>query len=102
MARFDVYRPTGLPARYAVDVQSDILSELSSRVVIPLFPVQSSSERPLEKLKPVLTIEGQDFILATTDLGMVPTLALGKPVANVEAEHREVITAAMDFLFDGY
>lgn len=102
MARFDVYRPSGLPAQFAVDVQSDILSELESRVVIPLAPVDAAAREVVDRLKPVLEIDGLDFLLVTTDLGMVPNNILGRAFTNIEAEHRDTITAAMDFLFQGY
>ncbi len=101
MVRFDVYRPTGLPARLAVDVQSDVLSDLDSRVVIPLRPFVPSAGEAVYKLMPVLDIEGENYLLVTTDIAMVPNRLLGRPITNIEAEHRDTITAAMDFLFQG-
>ncbi|WP_297732442.1 CcdB family protein [uncultured Maricaulis sp.] len=102
MARFDVYRPTGRPASWLVDVQSSLLGELESRVGIPLVPVEDGRQETIDRLMPVLDIEGRDFVLVTTDIAMVPTRLLGTPVTNIEAEHRDTITAAMDFLFQGY
>ncbi|WP_291841707.1 CcdB family protein [Maricaulis sp.] len=102
MARFDVYRPTGRPASWLVDVQSSLLSDLESRVGIPLVPLEGGRQETIDRLMPVLGIEGQDFVLVTTDIAMVPTHLLGTPVTNIEAEHRDTITAAMDFLFQGY
>ncbi|MDF1768055.1 CcdB family protein [Maricaulis sp.] len=102
MARFDVYRPTGRPASWLVDVQSGLLSDLESRVGIPLLPVESGRQDAIDRLMPVLGIEGRDFVLVTTDIAMVPTRLLGAPITNIEAEHRDTITAAMDFLFQGY
>lgn len=102
MARFDVYRPTGRPATLAVDVQSDVLSELDSRVLIPLRPLDASAQESAHRLVPVLEIDGGDYLLVTTDIAMVPCRFLGQPVGNIEAEHRDTITAAMDFLFQGF
>ena len=102
MARFDVYQPTGRPASLAVDVQSDVLSELDSRVLIPLRPLDASTQEAAHRLVPVLEIDGRDYLLVTTDIAMVPCRLLGPPVANIEAEHRDTITAAMDFLLQGF
>jgi toxin CcdB len=102
MARFDVYRPTGRPASWLVDVQAGLLSDLESRVGIPLVPAKGGRQDAIDRLMPVLTIDGQDFVLVTTDIAMVPTRLLGSPVTNIEADHRDTITAAMDFLFQGY
>ena len=39
MARFDVYRnPEG--SGYLLDVQADLLSDLNTRVVVPLIPAE--------------------------------------------------------------
>ncbi len=102
MARFDVYRPTGRTANWLVDVQSGLLSELESRVGIPLLPLESGRQDAIDRLMPVLGIEDRDFVLVTTDIAMVPTRLLGAPVTNIEAEHRDTITGAMNFLFQGY
>ncbi len=50
MARFDVYRFPSKSAPLVVDVQSDILGELNSRVVIPLVPVTKAASEELPRL----------------------------------------------------
>ncbi len=84
-----------------VDVQAEILGDLASRVVIPLRVVEQAEEPPLPRLKPVLVIGGQSYLLLTTDIGAQPIHSLGKPVGNVKA-HRDEIILAMDFLFQGF
>ena len=102
MARFDLYRVGTWHVPLLVDVQADILEEFDSRVVIPLRAVGPADELSLPRLKPVLLVEGQPHILITTDIGAQPLHWLGQPVGNIEAEHRDTITAAMDFLFQGF
>ena len=105
MARFDVYPNPGAHASttpYLLDVQSDLLDGLESRVVIPLrsldhFPTVKLPAR----LTPVLNIQGQDFLLETPKLGAVPLRVLKTPVSSLLAEQAR-ITAALDFLFQGY
>lgn len=105
MARFDVYSNPGSHAKttpYLLDVQSDLLDGLDSRLVIPLrslkhFPKVTLSSR----LTPVLTIEGDDFLLETPKMGAVPQRILKSPVTSLSLEQDRII-AALDFLFQGY
>jgi toxin CcdB len=105
MARFDVYANPGEHARttpYLLDVQSNLLDGLDSRMVIPLrdlahFPKVKLSMR----LTPVLRINGKDFLLETPKMGAVPQRILKTAVASLAHEQVQ-ITGALDFLFQGY
>ena len=102
MARFDVYANPGARAAatpFLLDVQSDLLDSLESRVVIPLrdlaaFPQVALSER----LTPVLSVDGRALMLETPKMAAVPRRALGAPLLSLAAEQARV-TAAMDFVF---
>ena len=59
MARFDIFKSRG-ELGYLLDVQSDLLSGLNTRVVVPLLP-KSSAPTPAQRLNPVFSIEGQEF-----------------------------------------
>lgn len=105
MARFDVYANTGRHAAttpYLLDVQSDLLDGLDSRVVIPLRSLQAFPKVKLStRLTPVLTIMGEDFLLETPKMGALPQRMLKTPVISLSHD-QERITAALDFLFQGY
>jgi len=105
MARFDVYANPGRHAEstpYLVDVQSDLLDGLDSRMVIPLRRVQDFPEVKLpHRLIPVVTIQGATYLLETPKMGAVPERILKSPVASL-ARQSDSIREAMDFLFDGY
>jgi toxin CcdB len=85
MARFDVYATPGRHADstpYLLDVQSDLLDGLDSRVVIPLRRRERFPAVPLaDRLPPTLSIAGAEFILETPKMGAVPRRALSAPVA---------------------
>ncbi|RMB04874.1 CcdB family protein [Eilatimonas milleporae] len=102
MARFDVHRYPGKTAPMVVDVQADLLSDLNTRVVVPLVPHAQAANEALPRLKPVLEIDGQAYILMTTDIAALPERSLGQCVANLEAHYREDIIGALDFLFQGF
>lgn len=104
MARF-VYSIPGNQSGttpYLLDVQSDLLDGLDSRMVIPLRSLRHFPKVKLSlRLTPVLAIDGEDFLLETPKMGAVPLRVLKSPVASL-AQSQEQITAALDFLFQGY
>jgi toxin CcdB len=102
MARFDVYRFAAKAAPLVVDVQADLLEDLASRVVVPLVPVRNAGREALPQLKPRIVVEGKDYILMTTDIAALPRARLGPRIGNIEAEHRDDIVNALDFLFVGF
>ncbi len=105
MPRFDVYRNGGEHAEatpYLLDVQSDLLQGLDTRIVIPLrrcdcFPAVNLPAN----LTPTFEIEGVECLLETPKLAAVPLRLLKTPVASLASRQFE-ITAAMDFLFYGF
>ncbi|SIT66993.1 toxin CcdB [Ectothiorhodosinus mongolicus] len=105
MARFDVYLNTGKHAKttpYLLDIQSDLLDELDSRVVIPLRRLSDFPQVRLPtRLTPIVAIEGKEFIIETPKMGAVPRSVLKSPISTL-ADEQTVITAALDFLFQGY
>ncbi|MFQ5562577.1 MAG: CcdB family protein [Parvularculaceae bacterium] len=102
MARFDVYRFPSKAAPLVIDVQSNILNDLNSRVVIPLAPAAKADREQLPRLKPKIAIGEKDYILMTTDIAALPVNRLGDRVVNLEADYRDEITNALDFLFFGF
>lgn len=105
MARFDVYPNPGAQASttpYLIDVQSDLLEGLDSRMVIPLRSLEHFAPVKLPaRLTPVLVILGKDYLLETPKMGAVPKRILRGCVASLRDE-QACITDAMDFSFHGF
>jgi toxin CcdB len=105
MARFDVYANQGQHARttpYLLDVQCGLLDGLDSRVVIPLRSLaQMPAVKRPERLMPIVSVLGEEFVLETPKMAAVPLRALKAPVASLAANQAD-ITSALDFLFNGY
>ncbi|MCV3273961.1 CcdB family protein [Roseobacter sinensis] len=99
MARHDVY-PNPEGTGYIIDLQSDLLSALNTRVVAPLMP-RDSAPQPAQWLNPMFEIEGQSVILVTQFMAAVPCTLLRTPVATLEAEHA-AITRAVDMVMQGF
>ena len=101
MARFDVYSYDRFGASYLLDVQADILSGLKTRMMIPLVALSVAGPQTYPRLKPVLEIEGAQYVLMTTDMAVMAIRGLSRPVANLE-HSRHVIVDSIDFLLQGY
>lgn len=99
MAKYDVY-PNLSDRGYLLDLQSDLLEGIASRVVAPLVPT-SATLRAASRLNPVFEIEGGDHILLTQSMSAVPVRILGTPVTNL-ADRFDEITNAVDMVFVGF
>ena len=84
---------------YLVVLQSDLVSGLTSTVVAPLVPREQM--KGAQRLNPLLPVEGQDYWLATHELFAVDQRILRAKVATL-TQHRDVIIAALDFVFVGF
>ena len=100
MSRFDVYQYSGR-VPLLVDVQADLLSDLKTRVVIPLVLHAKASAEAAPRLKPVIKVKGKSYILMTTDIGTVRASDFGSHVANIE-DQRQAVVDALDFLLQGF
>lgn len=85
---------------FLVDVQADLLSELGSRVVIPLTKATKLARKPIDRLTPVIKVDGDEYLLLTPQLAGIRSAELGPPVATL-TEQRQIIVAAIDFLITG-
>jgi toxin CcdB len=101
MAHLDVHRNTRPNRRiipFVVDIQSNLLDYLSTRVVVPLRPEGSIVRGG--RLNPLFEIEGHRVVMATAEIAAVRVLDLGEIVTSLDA-HRDDIIAALDVLWTG-
>jgi|SRR5882672_9716190 len=104
MAQFTVHENKNARTRgafpYLLDVQSDLLEALDTRVVIPLVKAKTRTGKPITHLMPLLRIGANDYVLLVPQLAGIARRELGASVAVV-AQHRTEIVAALDFLITG-
>lgn len=99
MPKYDVYpNPSG--EGYLLDVQTDLLSDLNTRVVVPLLPT-SKAPKPATKLNPIFELDGESVVMATQFMAAVPIGILNTPVLKLDEEF-EKVTAAIDMLMQGF
>ena len=106
MARFDLYNNAGrtqASTPYLLDVQSDHLGSLNSRVVVPLTRVAGNYTPGTiaQDLSPLIEIRGEQFVLETAFLAAVPLTHLGRAIGTLKRE-QDRIGAALDRLFGAY
>ncbi|WP_130834479.1 CcdB family protein [[Erwinia] mediterraneensis] len=101
--QYVVYRNRGNSKAYPylLDIQSDIIDELHTRLVIPLYPVSNIIAPPVKRLTPLLSVEGSDYLLMTHEMASVRLSQLGTEVMDARP-FRQVIKNALDFIFDGF
>lgn len=98
MAQFDVQSlnsGTGL----VIDCQSDLLSQLNTRLVVPLIP-RDRAPTPAQRLNPIFTIRGHEHVMATQFAAAVHVRELGEVVASLRDRSFEIV-AALDVLVSG-
>jgi toxin CcdB len=103
--QFAVYRNRNARTRaqfpLLVDVQSDLLEDLQTRVVIPLSKAAALTKKPMGQLMPLLQFEKEVYVLLTPQLAGIARSELG-PSAGTLAARRDTILAALDFLLTGF
>jgi len=86
---------------YLLDVQSDLLESLQTRVIVPLAYPEILSGMIAQRLNPVFEVEGREVLMLTPELAGVPKRLLGLQVTSLESE-RDRIIAALDFMILGW
>lgn len=103
MAQFDVYLNPNADTRdavpYLLDVQTDLLDGLATRVVVPLVAVEEMGVAA-RHLNPQFKIKGTAVVMSTAELAGVSTRSLGDKVASLKNRRDEII-AALDLLLTG-
>jgi toxin CcdB len=103
MAQFDVYRnanrKTAAAIPYLLNVQTDLLESLVTRMVVPLLRASEMS-KPAKGLNPKFEVEGTTVIMSTAELAGVPVRILGERVTSLKRRRQEIM-AALDLLFTG-
>lgn len=104
MAQFDVYRNPSKTTRkyypYILDIQSPYISEIATRIVIPLGYSSSFSNEIMTGLTPEITYESEKLLLLTPQISSIPAKLLKEPIGSL-SHLREVIINALDFAVAG-
>ena len=104
MAQFDVYTNPSKSSRAAfpfiVDIQNTLLSDIKTRIVIPLGKFSHFNHERMHGLTPLVTYEDEKFVLLTPQIASIPAKLLKSPVGSLEHLRDDVI-ASLDFAITG-
>jgi|TARA_B100000745_G_scaffold97184_1_gene61727 toxin CcdB len=104
MAQFDVYKNPSKKSSayypYLVDIQNDYISELQTRIVIPLAKAEFFNNDAMSRLQISLRFENENLLLMTPQISSISRKQLKKPVGSV-AHLRQQIIDALDFAISG-
>lgn len=104
MAQFWIYKNTNRATQqripYLWDIQSSLLDDLQTTVVIPLQPKALIGKAAITRLCPEVEIEGEKFVALTSQIAGVDRRVLGQKVCDLSAYRSEII-AAVDFMISG-
>lgn len=105
MAQFDVYVNPQPESRrfvpYVVDVQSPLIDQLTTRLVLPLSRVGVRQDSLPVNLCPVVEVDGEALSLLPHLAAPVSARILKKPVSSLGHRAAE-ITGAMDAVLSGF
>lgn len=100
MAQFDVYRNPSKTSQkyypYLLDIQSSYISEIATRIVIPLAYASSFGSEVMEGLTPKIVFNDEVLLLVTPQISSVPAKILKNPVGSL-AHCKEPVINALDF-----
>jgi toxin CcdB len=104
MAQFAVHRNqhTQTRARFPLllDIQADFLKDLATRIVIPLTPQAASKSQKMDRLMPVVDVDGRKYVVVTPQLSAIAKKELGPVVADLSGDRVDFVNA-LDFLLTG-
>ena len=95
-----VYRlPCGV---LVVDVQSDLLNPINTRVVVPLIEAADLPGAQPGRLTPVFEVEGQAVMLLPLQMAAIPLRELGRqPIRLLTEAEAYAVSGALGVLFEG-
>lgn len=99
MEKYNVYK-SRFGSGFLLDVQTDLLSGLNTRVVIPLM-LASDAPKAAKYLNPTFEIDGVQLVMMTQFIASIPDSELKGSIMNLKQNHHE-ISSALDMLFSGF
>lgn len=104
MAQFEIYKNPSKNTRaafpYFVDVQNPVISEIATRVVVPLGRLDVFQNEMMTKLTPEIDFGGDKLLILIPQIASMPASILKKPVGSL-SHLRDEIIAALDFAITG-
>ncbi len=103
--QYDVYPNPSPKSRdqypYLVDIQSDLLSALATRMLVPLASHDMNQAAIPQRLCPTVPVAGKGYVLLPHQAAPLLKIQLKKRVDNAR-DHAHAIVDAMDAVIRGF
>ena len=86
---------------YILDIQSPLLAELETRLVIPLILNNTIKYKSFSKLTPIITIKNKQYLLLTPQMAGISKHDVGSEILDISSKRFEIISA-IDILITGF
>jgi len=104
MAQFDVYtnpsKHTKKAYPYILDIQHELISDIATRMVVPLGDAKQLRNEELKGLTPKVEFEDKNLLILIPQISSIPSNILKGPVGTLAHIHDEII-AAIDLAITG-
>lgn len=104
MSQFSVYKNKNSRTKktfpYLLDIQSDLLDQLRTTVVIPLGNYSTVKDQVITKLCPIVEIDGNKYAALTQQIAGIEKSLLGTNVTNI-SDYRSEFIDAIDLIISG-
>lgn len=104
MPQFDVYTNPSKASRkhypYVLDIQNPYLSDIATRIVIPLGFASSFGNKTMKGLTAEISYEGDSLLLVTPQISSISAKLLKEPIGSLSHFRTQIINA-LDFAISG-
>jgi toxin CcdB len=104
MAQFDVYpnpsKKTRIIFPYILDIQNSLISDIATRIVIPLGNLEYFKNEKMDLLTPQIEYEKKQLLLVVPQIASMPSKSLKNPIGSL-SHLRDEIISALDFAITG-
>lgn len=105
MPQFDIYTNTNPASKalypYLIDVQSSLLENLETRLVIPLITRSKLGISSIQHLTPLVVVRSQEYCALTPQMAAINKKHLGTVIDNFTIFRNEIVSST-DFLITGF
>ncbi|MDD2828206.1 MAG: CcdB family protein [Sulfuricurvum sp.] len=103
MAQFDLYENQNTQTNemypFLLDIQSDILGDLNTRLTVPL--AVSPKQYKSLPFTPMIEVNGKNYMVMFHLMASYPINEYGSVIGNLEKD-RSILLGAYDFMIQGY
>ncbi len=104
MSQFTVYKNKNSRTKktfpFLLDIQSDLLDQIRTTIVIPLGKYSTVKDQVITKLCPIVVIDGTKYAALTQQIAGIERASLGVKVANI-SDYRSEFIDAIDLIISG-